>query len=287
MKSPIKALLQKTLQELQIKSLLASNTERGEQALKMKLESVIPDITNQYTLFKIPQDNEFLTQKVRCQHSFQVSLMLKSLEILKGHISNRPLNVVDIGDSAGSHIKYLEAIAADFGFGIKALSVNLDPEAVERIKARGLDAKVCRAEELHLGEGGVKADLFMLFEVLEHLFDPITFLRTMATKSECRHLIITVPYLRTSRVGLHHVRQAANKPMYAENTHIFELCPEDWDLLFQFAGWRVVYSDRYTQYPQKGLLHPLKYVWRKYDFDGFYGVILTQDLEISNLYQNW
>ena len=42
-------------------------------------------------------------------------------------------------------------------------------------------------------------------------------------------------------------------------------------------------------YP-KNILNPLsilRYLWRKFDFDGFYGVILEKDDSISKRYQNW
>jgi hypothetical protein len=123
--------------------------------------------------------------------------------------------------------------------------------------------------------------------MLEHLFDPIGFLHTIAEKSACEYFLVTVPYVYRSRIGLHKIRAGDSGPMYAENTHIFELCPEDWDLLFAFSGWDVLLRDRYTQYPVKGLLRFTKAVWRKFDFDGFYGVVLKKNLENSKRYRDW
>ena len=74
---------------------------------------------------------------------------------------------------------------------------------------------------------------------------------------------------------------------YAENTHIYELCPEDWKLIFTFSGWKVVYENIYYQYPRYGLFKFTKYLWKKKDFEGFYGVILKKDFKYSKLYKDW
>ena len=176
----------------------------------------------------------------------------------------------------------------DTGFKINTLSVNLDPVAVGKIKNKGLKALKCRAEELHLHpEFNSSIDLFLSYEMLEHLLDPISFLRQMAVKANCELFLITVPYVTRSRIGMHHIRRSNPGNVYAEGVHIFELCPEDWKRVFQFSGWEVIYEDRYTQYPKKNPLYFTKYIWRRVDFDGFYGVILKRNLELSNRYQDW
>jgi len=75
--------------------------------------------------------------------------------------------------------------------------------------------------------------------------------------------------------------------MSAENTHIFELSPEDLQLLFKFAGWSVVFERIYLQYPRKHWLRITKNYWRMFDFEGFYGVILKRDSTWSKLYTDW
>ncbi len=75
--------------------------------------------------------------------------------------------------------------------------------------------------------------------------------------------------------------------MSAENTHIFELSPEDLQLLFKFAGWSVVFERIYLQYPKKHWLRITKRYWMMFDFEGFYGVILKRDSTWSKLYTGW
>ncbi len=172
------------------------------------------------------------------------------------------------------------------------LSVNLDKKAVDRVKGKGMNAIQCRAEELHKHPSftSKSIDIFLSFEMVEHLMDPLNFMHTMAIESECKYFVVTVPYLYRSRVGLHHVRADKDLlPDYfvAENTHIFELSPDDWDLVFKFSGWKIVKSIRYTQYPKRNILSLMRWGWRRADFDGFYGVILEKDDTYSKRYKDW
>jgi len=261
--------------------------EQGLSQLIDKLSEIVPDITHQYRTFKL--DNLYLTKKVRGQHAFQISLVQKAINILKKNAKN-DLTIADIGDSAGTHIQYIKSLFSDRN--IRTISVNLDPKAVKRIREKGFEAICARAEEV--GEKySINADVFLCFETLEHLMNPAEFLYKLSTKTKCKLFVITVPYLRSSRVGLHQIRNL-NKQGFspktivtAENTHIFELSPEDWRLLFQFAGWRTVFERIYLQYPKKNLLRITKWYWRMFDFEGFYGMILKRDSKWSKLYTGW
>ena len=77
---------------------------------------------------------------------------------------------------------YLREIAKN-GYEVNSLSANLDSQAVEKIKARGLQAMLCRAEDLDPMD--LKVDLFTSFEMVEHLHDPVRFFRRLAKKIEC------------------------------------------------------------------------------------------------------
>lgn len=101
--------------------------------------------------------------------------------------------------------------------------------------------------------------------------------------------MITVPYLKKSRVGLHHLRSGEARAIYAEDEHIFELSPEDWTLLILHSGWKVVWSEKYYQYPRSMpiISFLFAYYWRKTDFEGFWGAILEKDTAYSDMYQDW
>ena len=246
-----------------------------------QINVIVPDISSQYTTFRI--EDSYLETKVRAQHAFQLSLAQKAIEMVDKKASET--TIVDIGDSSGTHLTYLHGLYGE----INALSVNLDPVAVQKIKDKGLRAIESRAELLHNHpDFSGDVDIFLSYEMLEHLLNPIEFLHQMSLQTQCQYFVITVPYLTKSRVGLHQIRNVKNTSDFnAERTHIFELSPLDWDLIFRFSGWKIVYSQQYTQYPKKLPGNLLKYLWRKMDFDGFYGVILQRDDSISSKYKDW
>lgn len=73
----------------------------------------------------------------------------------------------------------------------------------------------------------------------------------------------------------------------AEDVHIFELSPKDWKLLVEFSGWEVVSEKIYYQYPKWHWLYFTKYLWKKFDFEGFYIMELKINNKWSNLYDSW
>jgi len=156
---------------------------------------------------------------------------------------------------------------------------------VDRIRARGLTAIRARAEDI--AGMGITADLFLLFQTLEHLSDPFRFLHALSARSGCRRLVLTVPFVRRSRLGLHHIRQALRQPVSPERVHLLELCPEDLRLLFRHTGWDVEYEQTYLQYPLWSPLRATHPIWARWDFEGFYGAVLKPEPSWSSLYSDW
>ncbi len=245
-----------------------------------QLQKIVPDITDQYSMVK--ERNAYWNLNVRGMHAFQTSLMMQAL----AQNPKIAITVVDIGDSAGTHMQYLTNLVKEKH--IETISVNLDQRAIDKIKAKGLNALLCRAEDLDLGAGR-QVDLFTSFEMVEHLHNPAIFFHRLAQQSTCNQMVITVPYVEKSRVGLHHIRIRRNDIIFAEDEHIFELSPEDWSLLLLHSGWKVTYSKIYFQYPRKWPLISqfLALFWRITDFEGFWGAILEKDMTFAKLYQDW
>ncbi len=258
---------------------LAINENKFGDLIK-KLRKIQPDISRQYSSQQ--GFNQYWELKMRALHAFQCYLMCEGLRSLPP----RKSTVVDIGDSAGTHMLYLKELTKD-RLDIDTLSVNLDPRAIQRIRARGLKAILCRAEELSLENKQIS--LFTSFEMVEHLHNPAIFFRRLAKKSQCNRLIITVPYMKKSRLGLYHVRKSSDEIVYAGGEHIFELNPEDWTLLMLHSGWKVIYGKIYYQYPRKWpvINQILALYWRMTDFEGFWGAILEKDTTYSDYYQDW
>ncbi len=254
----------------------------GFNALVQKLRDIVPDISNQESSEK-EIFNDFWDLKRRALQSFQCKLMLKALNFLSpGRIA-----VADIGDSAGTHMLYLRRLAGD-EYDIDSLSVNLDPRAIKKIEARGLKAAHCRAEDL--GLRGERFDMIVSFQMVEHLHNPAVFFRRLAKMSVCNKLVITVPYVKSSRMGLRYVRMDnSREDVFAEDVHVFELNPEDWSLLILHSGWRVIYKKIYYQYPRNWpvISRVLRLYWRMVDYEGFWGVILEKDTAFSECYQDW
>jgi len=262
-------------------SLSAAGRQQGLTALLPRLRQIEPDLRQQYSR-PMTEFEPLQELKLRTQHAFQCLLMLQALRVT----GEGAATVVDIGDSAGTHMKYLSALT-EGRLTVNALSVNLDQRAVDKIRARGGRAITARAEELVLDEGNV--DLFVTFEMVEHLHNPALFFRRLATGGTGDRILFTVPYRETSQVGLSHVRRNLQIDHYAEEEHVFELSPADWTLLLLHSGWRVETSRIYRQYPTGVPLLSwlLRRMWRSTDFEGFWGAIARRDRSISDRYQDW
>ncbi|HPN32378.1 MAG TPA: hypothetical protein PKY81_15610 [bacterium] len=90
---------------------LKAAEEQGLMELISKLEKVIDNekITQQYT--NTPVDaykHPYWINKLRAQHSFQISMVLKAIDLF--NLKDREITIVDIGDSAGSHILYFTSV---------------------------------------------------------------------------------------------------------------------------------------------------------------------------------
>ena len=272
----IKPFLRETLRSVMKTSIEKASKEQSLKNIADKLAEIVPDMTDQYSTLKV--DNPYVKVKVRNQHAFQISLVNEIIGELE-----KP-TIVDIGDSAGTHLQYIIGLHSK-NKKVQCLSVNLDGEAVEKIKQKGFDAVNARAEDLH--KYNIDADIFLCFETLEHLMNPCHFLHELSTKTNAKYMVITVPYLKNSRVGLHHIRGGGLRNVYAENTHIFELSPNDWKLLARHSGWNIAQERIYRQYPKRGLFWITKALWKRFDFEGFYGMILIKDDSWSSKYMDW
>lgn len=286
----IRRRLLSAFERLQAISLQAAAREQALDGVARRLAGIVPDLTGQYTTFAV--SGAMLRVKVRTQHAFQIALALRAVaRVLErqrgGGAGDGVLRIVDVGDSAGTHLTYLKTLLGEdhrlAGRILECVGVNLDPAAVDRIRGRGLPAILGRAEDV-VARGAIEAQVALCFEMLEHMADPISFLDTLSRSGRCACFVLTVPYLRRSRVGLHHIRRAERRAVTPENTHIFELSPEDWKLLFAHAGWAVSEEQVYRQYPRHSWWRVMQPAWRWFDFEGFYGAILEPDRTWADLY---
>ena len=266
---------------LKFKSLKNAIQEQKFEKTFTQLKNIIQDYSDHYNHVKI--EGDFWNYKVRALHSFQVNFGINAINMVKENLKKNTLTLVDIGDSSGTHTKYLKNLIKNFN--IKALSVNLDEAAIKKIKSKGLEAIHAKAEDLN--KYNINPDIFMSFQTVEHLNSPINFLKSISKNTTCNYFLITVPYVSASRMGLEHIRGDFDSKVNAENIHIFELSPDDWKLLFKHSGWEVINEKIYYQYPKKHWLRMLKKSWAKYDFEGFYGVLLKKNDYWTEKYLDW
>ena len=246
--------------------------EMWEYSFKM-----FPDFSQHYT---VPIDNKEVEQRIRLLMAAETIFVKKAIE--KVIERDGRCSYADVGDSDGSIRLLLNKY-----YNVDQLSyvgINLQNGAVEKIRSKGLDA--IYADALSLGDKGVTYDIVSAFETLEHLPDPIGFLDGMKKVTNER-LILSVPFIRHSRVGLAYVtdKWSKDRTPTIENTHIFELSPKDWKKLFLHTGWKVDREWKLMMFPSNRtsrlILQPF---WRFVSFEGFWFVSLYKDSEYSSQY---
>lgn len=248
--------LKRTYDSFRVLSLYLAGKQQG---LNYKeLEEIIPDIGDQYTTFRL--GTKYQRFKVRMQHAFQISLIKK--------VCGDHFNIIDIGDSSGNHIKYLRSLYSD----ISSLSINIDPEAIKKIRDKGYSATMTLAEDFIVDKRD--PGLTLAIELLDHLENPISFLRK-ARENNYSPMVITLSFTRRGKIGLQYLRDD-RFGKHPEQLHYYELPPEDWRLLFEHTGWEIKYDQIYYQYPRRIPIVSwlLKKYWQKLDYEGFYGAIL-------------
>lgn len=232
--------------------------------------------------FSLPIDDAEAEARIRFLVAAECVFIEKEIALVLA--SRQMCSFADIGDSDGSVRIIMEEV---FGKArLETVGINLQPSVVERMKEKGLNA-ICE-DAIAVGNRGTRYNVVSLFETMEHLPDPIGFLQKIAPVVEDR-LVLSVPYVRSSRVGLYHLQlnRFWNKdlPIIIENVHFFELSPNDWKKIFLHSGWRVEREVIFKQFPESG---PLKWMltlyWRYVSFEGFYFVSLVKDTTQSSRY---
>jgi hypothetical protein len=152
------------------------------------------NISDQYTNLQI--DNELLEYKLRALHAFQIQLISNTLDNFS---KTEQINLYDIGDSCGNHVLMLKNRYTN----LCTVSFNCDPYAVDKIKNKGLDAKLIRPDN-RIGkwvESGwlSKADVIICLQTMEHMGNLVDFISRLKDITDT--FIFTVPFVRKSRLG--------------------------------------------------------------------------------------
>lgn len=264
-------LIKKMFNVLSSRAVLAAKKENVvfKKIWEVSIE-ILPNLENHFTGAILENEALLRVRHLLCGEACFLDGTIREL-----FPSEKRCSYLDIGDSDGSVRLILNKIMD--GFQISSLGINLQTKAVENIRRIGLDAECVDAMEI--GKRGEKYDIVSLFETLEHLPNPIGFLESIHDIVGER-LIISVPLISTSRVGMQYLSKKWPKDEIPtiENTHIFELSPMDWEKIFIHTGWKIKSKWQLRQFPKRGLLKfIMKYAWRKISFEGFWFVALSKD----------
>ena len=230
------------------------------------------DIANQYSKESI--ESEYIKTKVLALHSFQMALFAQFIN----YQEEKKWNIIDLGDSSGNHSRYIKKLFDKHEFF--TVGVNNDKKAIERINNNnsiGCHSSIESYISCYRNSDSNQILILLMLETLEHLDNPIGVLKDIRTNMNSEALIVTVPFVRRSKVGLHYLRNnlKTDKEVSQENNHIFELSPDDWMLLFKYCGFKVERAFIYYQYPCWTPF--LRYYWQAFDFEGFAGFILNYE----------
>ncbi|MBT6048145.1 MAG: methyltransferase domain-containing protein [Candidatus Scalindua sp.] len=238
---------------------------------------LFPDFSSH---FAVPVYDKEIEHRIRMLVVGETFFIKKEIDgILE---SKEGCSYADVGDTDGSVRLLLEKSFSKEK--LSSVGINLQENAVEKIKKRGLDA-IC-ADALSLGDMGSNYDIVSAFETVEHLPDPIGFLDRIKSVINSR-LILSVPFIRHSRISLAYLsdKWPEGKKPTIENTHIFELSPLDWKKIFLHTGWKIENEWKLMMFPSTGLSRfILQPYWRSVSFEGFWFVSLSKYNKYASQY---
>lgn len=138
--------------------------------------------------------------------------------------------VLDVGASAGQFLKVIKPHVKE----AVALEYNLDNAAFMR-KTLGIRAYTEPLEKTDLPEKYF--DVIFCFQTLEHMDDPLLFLKTAKRYLKPGGIIsIEIPNLNEASISVYHNK--AYEDFYYREPHLFYYTPKTLKLLMQKAGYR-------------------------------------------------
>lgn len=261
------------------KKAIYASVKSNKEHLEMwdRSKDIFNSLHDHFTGGHVDDETEYRIRFLISAEAAYVKSEIKKIISMKNKCS-----YLDVGDSDGSVRILIERSMNDES--VKTMGVNLQKAAVEKIRAKGMDA--LHMDAMDLGRTGVTYDVVSLFETLEHLPNPIGFLEQIHTVVG-QNLIVSVPFVPRSRVSLKYLEDKSTANDYTiENVHIFELSRPDWKKIFSHTGWRVEGEWVLLQFPKFGILRLIMQTyWRKTSFEGFWFVTLTEDDKFKKLYK--
>ena len=182
-------------------------------------------------MIEVPRDH-YGWQTVDDPFYYQVLCLQETnlIRFLETNCSETISTALEVG--AASDI-FLRRIPAEHRIGVNVLQACID-----QLEAKGVDGRLSNGHGIPANDG--EADLTICFETLEHVPDPIGFLRELArVTSDNGRILLSIPNVPKTVVrGYHHgVETPVDQP--ESEYHIFEFDRNDFRKVVTHAGLEI------------------------------------------------
>lgn len=128
----------------------------------------------------------------------------------------------------------------------KKVGINVLPECIDQLRSQGIEGRLSSGNAIPAEEG--EADLTLCLQTLEHVPDPIGFLRAIARiTSDTGRIIMSIPWVPETNIHARYYGQP--KPNQPESEyHIFEFCPRDFAGIAGHASLRIIEERKLPNY---------------------------------------
>lgn len=147
-------------------------------------------------------------------------------------------NVVDIGANSDLVLKHIDAK--------HKIGVNVQDDIIDRLNQQGIEARRSVGKDIPLEDNEV--DLTICFETLEHVPDPISFLRELE-RITCVNgkVLLSIPWVASTNILSRHHGGRFKDREEADN-HVFELSPLDFQKILSYTSFKVFKYQKLNNY---------------------------------------
>ena len=154
--------------------------------------------------------------------------------------------------------------------------MNVQYDILNRLQSQGIEARKSTGKSIPVADN--ESDLSVCFETLEHVPDPISFLRELEriTKNNSR-VLLSIPWVRETNI-LSKFHGGAFIDRDEADNHIFEFSPEDFLKIISYTGFSVVRYEKLHNYYYKYDIFS-NYLLKKHFFNKFFPAVQAYILE--------
>jgi len=181
------------------------------------------------------------------------------------------IQVLNVGDTSGMLFKAM---------GRKGISVNINPECIDNIKSKGIEAVLGDAQNLQFP--GKYFDYSFCFQTLEHLPNPIATLCELGRVAR-KKVFVSVPNVRQSKVYNQDYWIKLKKESWKEESvrkvdcHIFEFSEEDFKKILSFSNLRFIKSFPIKYFSDHRAINPIDWFIKK-NLDSYFRFFVLEPM---------